>query len=183
MSEGDLGAAGGQLQLLVINDREHNPAAPPLTRGECAGIARPCNRYACVHNLLPETERAGRPHHGTHPHATLRHDAIDSCELDVADRGRQTPTAVGVQLGLTPERVRQLEDRAMRKTALALKLEETIEELRANLGGKCAIETAYPRTNDPNRVCVVVVVMKVEEQSSYDTHAPPHGVQVRRRAK
>jgi hypothetical protein len=160
----DGGSAGGQLSLLDTLSDYTDPSAPPATRAECAGIARPCNRYSCIHNLTPETERAGKPHHGIHPHPVLVEKA-QSCELDVSDRGKQTPKQVGEMLGLTPERVRQLEDRAMRKMELAISLEKSIEQLRADLRGKCAIETAYPRTNDPTRVCVVVVVMKIDEQA------------------
>lgn len=160
----DNSASGGQLSLLSVIPDYKGPELPPATRAECAGIERPCNRYACVHNLTPETERGGKPHHGIHPHPVLV-EKTESCELDVSERGKHTPKQVAEMLGLTPERIRQLEDRAMRKMELALKLEGTIEQLRADLAGKCAIETAYPRTNDPHRVCVVVVVMKVDQQA------------------
>lgn len=177
MSDGDGNSAtGGQLSLLELAPGYTDPALPPEKREGCASIPRPCNRYRCVHNLVPETERAGRPHHGAHAPTVLRADVVDSCELDVSERGAHSRKQVGSQLGITPERVMQLEQRSMRKLGVALGIEAAIEELRGKLEGKAAIETVYPRTNDPHRVCVVVVVATIDEQAPI---AP--GVLVRKR--
>lgn len=178
--EHDTGASGGQLSLLSTIPDYKGPEAPPATRAECAGIERPCKRYACLHNLTPETERAGKPHHGKHPDPVLVEKA-ESCELDVSEKGRHAPKEVAQLMGLTPERVRQLEDRGMRKMELAITLEKQIEQLRAELAGKCAIETAYPRTNDPHRVVVVVVVMSIDQQAHHRPQPPSGPVVIRRR--
>lgn len=181
MDNHDEGASGGQLSLLSTIPDYKGPEIPPQTRAECADIARPCTRYACIHNLTPETERAGKPHHGVHALPVLV-EKCESCELDVSERGQHTPKQVAEMLGLTPERIRQLEDRGMRKMELAVTLEKTLEQLRSDLQGKCAIETAYPRTNDPMRVCVVVVVMKLDEQAPERVQVQATGpVVIRRR--
>lgn len=79
-----------QVSLPIMQDS----SAPPKTRAECASIARPCNRYSCRYHLWPQTERAGRPHKGTHnlptgvfdalARAELADGKVESCALDVA---------------------------------------------------------------------------------------------------
>lgn len=140
-----------------------SPEKPPTCRAECASIERPCNRYGCIHHAYPQTERAGRPHRGKHNEVTLV-EREDSCVLDVAEKGMTPRPVVGKKLGITKERVRQLEDRAMRKIGVALGIESSVEELRSKLYGKAVITTAYPRTRDPNRVCIVVVVATLDQQ-------------------
>ncbi|HLK93136.1 MAG TPA: sigma factor-like helix-turn-helix DNA-binding protein [Polyangia bacterium] len=81
------------------------PLERPRTRGECARVARPCPWRVCRHNLTAEPKRpAGAP----------------SCTLDVADAGGATLEAVGRILGLTRERIRQLQLQALRHLALLL---------------------------------------------------------------
>lgn len=69
----------------------------PVTRGECAAVARPCPWVTCQHHLA----------------------GAESCALDVADRGGATLEEVAEALGTTRERVRQIEEKAIRK-ALAV---------------------------------------------------------------
>jgi hypothetical protein len=81
----------------------------PRTRGDCVGGPRPC------------------PHVGCHYHLWLDHKASstvvldelhETCALDVADRGDHTLAQVGRVLGVTRERVRQIEAGALRKLQL-----------------------------------------------------------------
>lgn len=88
----------------------------PRTRGECVDGIRPCPWASCRHHLAVEvvykmvTERRG-----------WMDDDIDTCSLDVADRGSHTLKTVGELMPgtgarlLTRERVRQIEEVALAK--------------------------------------------------------------------
>ena len=83
----------------------------PATRGECPQ-QRPCPYLSCVHHLATDTKssRAG--------HLAVRMDwesMRDTCALDVAEHGGLTLEQVGFHLGLTRERVRQIEQVALDK--------------------------------------------------------------------
>jgi len=91
----------------------------PRTRAECVGSARPCPYVSCRHHLYLEVTEAGSlklnfPH--------LEPDElVESCALDVAERGGATLDAVGLLINLTRERVRQIE----RPALLQLRAEPT----------------------------------------------------------
>lgn len=70
----------------------------PLTRLECELTPRPCTYASCRYIL-----------------------AAGECALDYADRGGMSLGEVGSVLGLTRERVRQIEEDAMQKVADLLK--------------------------------------------------------------
>jgi len=73
------------------------PAERPRTRADCLSGPRPC-RWACRHNLTVERGwRAGQP----------------SCSLDVADAGGATAAVVAAILGVSRQRVEQLQSRAI----------------------------------------------------------------------
>lgn len=82
----------------------------PKTRGECVGGPRPCPWAACRHNNYLEVSSSGGL--GT-AHRVGIEDLKDSCSLDVADRGDSTLEEVGAALGVTRERVRQVEAKAL----------------------------------------------------------------------
>jgi hypothetical protein len=48
-------------------------------------------------------------------------DMVESCSLDVADRGGETLETVGALMNVTRERIRQLEEKASAKALPALK--------------------------------------------------------------
>ena len=66
----------------------------PRTRGDCANGPRPCSWTACRHHLA----------------GTVRGTPGESCTLDVADRGGATLEEISRALGVTRERVRQIEE-------------------------------------------------------------------------
>lgn len=76
------------------------PVIRPRTRGECADVPRPCPWASCRYNLGIDVLETGRikVNHGN-----------ESCSLDVADRGVQTLGVVAGAIGLTRERIRQIE--------------------------------------------------------------------------
>lgn len=68
-----------------------------LTRGDCLKEPRPCQR-----------------------HCPYRLEGAESCALDVADRGGVTRDDIGELMGLSRERVRQIEEEAVAKVAKRL---------------------------------------------------------------
>jgi len=74
------------------------PVVMPKTRGECAGIPRPCPFTQCRYHLQRQTP----------------------CVLDVADRGGQGQRAVAKLLRLSHARVQQIEVVALRKIAASM---------------------------------------------------------------
>jgi|GEM_PF-6729435 len=68
----------------------------PITRGDCAQIPRPCPYESCRYHLSAEAE---------------------SCALDVADRGPQDLKSIAGLLGVSMQRVQQIETRALRTMA------------------------------------------------------------------
>lgn len=78
-------------------------------RGDCAGGPRPCPWVGCRHHLFLTVDARTGHVHLAFPGAGLG-DMVETCSLDVADRGGASLEVVGVALGLTRERVRQIEE-------------------------------------------------------------------------
>lgn len=86
----------------------------PQTRGDCAGVARPCPFVSCKHHLYIDVNPATGSIKINFPDLEvweLRH----SCALDVAQTGGTTLEEVGEILNLTRERIRQVEVRGLLK--------------------------------------------------------------------
>lgn len=119
------------------------PIAPrdpeaPRTRSACAGMPRPCPAIACARNLLLDVNHKGLPvvdgktyqagvtrgsNHGWQEveEAVFRalaeaaEQARATCADDIAERGGLTRAEVAQELGLTRERIRQIEQGALAK--------------------------------------------------------------------
>lgn len=93
------------------------PIKRPVTRGDCANVPRPCPFVSCSSNLyLDINEKSGKLKL-THPH--LEPDQMtESCALDVADHGGIVLEEIGALMGITRERTRQIEERALYKLRL-----------------------------------------------------------------
>ena len=83
----------------------------PRKRGDCAGGMRPCPWVGCRHHLYLDVRRESgniKFNYGGDPT-----EMSETCSLDVAEREGVTLEEVGRLLGLTRERVRQMESRLL----------------------------------------------------------------------
>lgn len=98
------------LRLLVVDYPEVDR---PLTRAECQDGPRPCPFVSCRHHLYLDVTDTGSLKLNFYGRDV---DEIpETCALDVADRGEHTLLEVGDLLGITRERLRQIQDAALRK--------------------------------------------------------------------
>lgn len=85
----------------------------PLTRGDCVDAPRPCPWVACRHHLLLDIDPGTGAIYTSFGGADF--DEIpQTCALDVADQGGLTLQEVAETVGITRERVRQIESRSQR---------------------------------------------------------------------
>ena len=122
---------------------------PPQDRGDCAGKHRPCPWIHCRYSLVgePGTAERGRLYHFNNgDHETPLESLEHTCALDVTDEGEHTLEAVGKHLGITRERVRQIEEKAMEKVRAALAFEgyseQDVQDMFASL-----MSVAHPQTD------------------------------------
>lgn len=96
-------------------------AAMPDGRDDCRGGPRPCPLVRCCHNLYLEVNTDSGSIKINFPDREPW-EMTESCSLDVAERGGVTLAEVGDLLGLTRERIRQVEARALKKLGLEKRL-------------------------------------------------------------
>lgn len=80
----------------------------PILCGDRGTAPRPCPLIECRYNLYAVKDPRGRK-------SSVERDVTETCALDVAELGEHTLKEVGAIVGLTRERVRQIEVRAMVK--------------------------------------------------------------------
>jgi hypothetical protein len=100
--------------------REVFPPMPyhrPTTRAECEDGPRPCPYVSCKHHLYLDVNPDTGSIKLNFPHLEPW-EMLESCSLDVAERGGITLEEVGTIVNLTRERVRQVEVRATTKLRL-----------------------------------------------------------------
>jgi len=85
----------------------------PRTRGDCSRVPRPCPFVSCIYNLYLDITQKGSLKLNF-PKMKPEEMPI-SCALDVAEYGGCTLQEVGDALNICRERVRQIEEAALRK--------------------------------------------------------------------
>jgi hypothetical protein len=111
----------------------------PITRADCIDGPRPCPWLKCRYNLLNEAHQTNGKHK-----VDL---AGETCYLDIVDDspGGMTLDRVARLEGVTKERVRQLEIKALRSFYFAIIEGLTWRDLDADLGSKdSALGWTYP---------------------------------------
>ena len=101
----------------------------PETRGDCPNT-RPCPHLACQYHLRYDLNDKGGE---VTNHPDVEWYELDvTCALDMADSGETTLGTIGSLMGITRERVRQIETNAIEK----LRANDDAADLFLMLGGK-----------------------------------------------
>lgn len=104
----------------------------PRTRGDCRDGIRPCPWVLCRYSLYLDLDPITGHVRIYHPRLEPWEVKGPSCALDVAERGPSTLEEVGDIYGVTRERIRQIETKALAKlgknAALLAPLAEALEE-------------------------------------------------------
>ena len=95
----------------------------PRKRSDCKDGVRPCPYVSCRFHLfidIVETQNPGEPIRVriNHPDVDLADYEGPTCALDIADAGGATLEEAGAAMGLTRERIRQIEAVGMRRVML-----------------------------------------------------------------
>lgn len=86
----------------------------PVTRSECAAGERPCPFVSCKHHLYLDVSARTGAIKLNFPDLEVW-EMVETCALDVADRGGTTLEEVGAIMNLTRERIRQVEVKGLAK--------------------------------------------------------------------
>lgn len=89
----------------------------PKTRGDCAGIPRPCIFVSCRHNTYLDVNAKSGKLKIIHDDVELPNDMkIPNCVLDMVENPKpRTLEDIGITMRITRERVRQISDASVRK--------------------------------------------------------------------
>lgn len=87
----------------------------PRKRSDCADVVRPCVFVSCRYSLYLDRPQKNKPNLVFNFPDKEPGDLVDSCALDIADRGGETLERVAELMNITRERVRQIEAMLLRK--------------------------------------------------------------------
>lgn len=102
-------------QREIAQEAATHPGGRPQTRGECP-IERPCPWVSCRHHLYLDVDEATGSIKLNFPDLEPE-EMVESCSLDVADRGGASLAEAGAAMNVTRERTRQLEASGLRHLA------------------------------------------------------------------
>ena len=123
------------VRLPVLSDAE--APSRPVTRGDCADGPRPCPWVSCSHHAIHGVLLGEAGRDIAEDQVVEAIEAMSaSCTLDVADEGGATLEAVAEPWGVTRERIRQLEARALKRVkprSLGLAADLSEDELPASV--------------------------------------------------
>lgn len=88
----------------------------PCHRGDCDSFTRPCPFVGCKYNLYLDVNSDTGSIKFNFPDVEPG-EMIESCTLDVADRGEHTLEDVAAMMNITRERVRQVEEMGLEALA------------------------------------------------------------------
>ncbi len=123
----------------MIRERKHMQTDPhmlemadelrPRTRRDCAHTERPCLFVSCKHHLYLDVNQETGSIKLNFPDMEVW-ELVETCALDVAERGGLTLEEVGEILNLTRERIRQVEAAGLQKL-LSVSEGEDLKDLLA----------------------------------------------------
>lgn len=96
----------------------------PITRADCIDGIRPCPYVGCRHHLGLDVRESG---------SIAYSGAEETCSLDVADEGGLPLLEVGRIIGVTKERIRQIEREALWKLQAAALVSKHLREAMASV--------------------------------------------------
>ena len=105
---------GAELRVVIDN------SGRPVKRADCLEGPRPCPHSRCRYHLQREIAEDKLPE-----------APIETCALDLADRGRNTLEEIAPHMGVSRERIRQMEAEALRK--LRIRGGRILVELRESI--------------------------------------------------
>jgi hypothetical protein len=107
----------------------------PATRGDCVHGERPCPFVSCAHHLYLDVFTKTGAIKLNFPDLEVW-ELVDSCALDVADRGGTTLEEAGAMMNLTRERIRQVEVGALAKLEALTELTSFRDHISEGTSGK-----------------------------------------------
>lgn len=110
----------------------------PVHRSQCVNGVRPCPYVSCKHHLYLDVNPETGSIKLNFPDVEVW-DMVETCALDVAERGGITLEEVGEILNLTRERIRQVEVKGLQKlrdSADDLGLQDFLAFLENHLGSE-----------------------------------------------
>lgn len=112
------------------------PRSLPETSAGCPGDRHSCAYFSCRHNLRLEV--------GGRSNGSIYHNPHGGCALDYADSGPMTLEEIGYVMGITRERVRQIEAAALRHLKEAgLNPDEWLEGREINRPDLCTVDNGF----------------------------------------
>jgi hypothetical protein len=109
----DFAAPAGHLEGKAIGPK-------PKSRSECIAGVRPCPWVTCRHHLFLDVRADG----GIRENFDTPETMLATCSLDLAEDGPRTLDQVSVLMGMSRERVRQIEESALVKLRYSIRRDD-----------------------------------------------------------